>query len=109
MIVVLFRSRPTATVDAKEYGKLGQRLSDVVAAMPGFVSLDVFDGARGATLIVARFDDSEAEAAWRDHPDHVAAQARRAEFYVEYDVQVCTVVREYAWKREVDAPPEAPR
>lgn len=100
MIVVLFKSRPTATVDAKEYGKLGKRLSDVVAAMPGFVSLDVFDGAGGATLIVAKFESMDAEAAWRDHPDHAAARARRADFYVEYEVQVCTVVREYGWKTD---------
>jgi heme-degrading monooxygenase HmoA len=98
MITVLFKSRPSASVNAKEYGKLGKRLADTVAAMPGFVALDVFDNAAGETLIVAQFESEAAEALWRDHPDHAAARARRADFYSAYDVQVCQVIRRYDWK-----------
>ena len=100
MIVVLFKSLASETVDAKEYGKLGQRLGEIAAALPGFVALDVFDNKRGETLIVAKFESEEAEAHWRDHADHLAAQARRAEFYTDYDVQVCSVIREYRWSRD---------
>lgn len=98
MIVVLFESRPTATGDAKEYAALGLRLRKLVEVMPGFVSLDVFQGAHDATLIVARFDGEEAETRWRLHPEHLAAQARREDFYVAYDVQVCSVIRGYGWQ-----------
>jgi heme-degrading monooxygenase HmoA len=100
MIVVLFKSRPSETVDAREYGKLGQRLRDTVSAMPGFVDLDVFENAARETLIVGKFEDDQAEAAWRDHPDHLAAQARRGDFYTAYEVQVCRVMHAYEWRRD---------
>ena len=101
MVVARFRSRARANVDAKEYGRLGQRLRETASALPGFVSLDVFENADGETLIVAKFENAEAEARWRDHPDHVAARERRAEFYIDYDVQVCEVIRDYRWTRPI--------
>ena len=44
------------------------------------------------------FEPPEALATWRDHPEHVLAQARgRAELFAEYPIQVCAPVRDYTF------------
>ena len=43
-----------------------------------------------------RFESLEALRAWREHPEHLVAQARgRSEFFASYQVEVCEVVRAY--------------
>jgi heme-degrading monooxygenase HmoA len=59
-------------------------------AMPGFVDFKTFasdDGERVSLVIFATLAD---QAAWRDDPDHRAAQTRgREEFYSEYSIRIC--------------------
>jgi len=44
-------------------------------------------------------------AAWRNHPAHREAQQRgRAAFYAEFQIQVCSVVRQYGFKRSRSSP-----
>jgi hypothetical protein len=42
----------------------------------------------------------EALRAWREHPEHRKAQELgRVAFYAEFQIQVCSVIRQYGFKR----------
>ena len=42
---------------------------------------------------------AEALAAWRNHPEHLPAQAKwRSCWFADYRIQVCDVVRDYSFK-----------
>jgi heme-degrading monooxygenase HmoA len=98
MVIVLFRNRPHPERSQEDYNATAGHMLTLVSKMPGFVSLDVFNNAAGETLIYGKFESDEALKQWRDHEGHRAARDRRAEFYDEYSVEVCEVIREYDWK-----------
>jgi heme-degrading monooxygenase HmoA len=53
----------------------------------------------GGELLVARFESHEALAAWRNHPEHQAAQQRgRERFFAHYKIEVCESVRAYEFQ-----------
>ena len=97
MVVVLFRNRPRAGRSSEDYNQVAGRMLHLVSKMPGFVSLDVFSNDGGETLIYAQFENDEAVVQWREHTEHKDAQGRRNEFYDQYTMQVCSVIREYGW------------
>ncbi len=50
----------------------------------------------GHELLVVRFESHEALKAWREHPEHLAAQQRgRERFFAHYRIEVCDEVRSY--------------
>jgi heme-degrading monooxygenase HmoA len=94
MMVVLFSitMREGASVEDEEAAS--QEMWKIVSAMPGFISYKAYTAADGETIAVVRFESSEALDAWRSQPDHRAAQQRaRDEWYSEYWIQACEVVR----------------
>jgi len=94
MIVTVFRSRlkPDAHAD---YDPTAMRMSELARKMPGYVSHKVFTAEDGERVTIVEFADMESHRAWGDHAEHRAAQRKgRAEFYSEYKLQVCEVVRE---------------
>ena len=100
MIVTVFRSRLLPGV-REEYLALAARMNEIAARMPGYISHKGFFADDGERVTVVEFASEEAMRAWRAHPEHVAAQRRgRREFYAEYSIQVCSVIRESQFKRE---------
>lgn len=98
MVVVVFRSRLKAGGEA-ELGKVGMRMYELASAMPGFLSYKDFVAEDGENVSIIEFDSIESVDAWREHPEHQEAQRRgRTEFFTEYQIQVCTPVRERAFK-----------
>jgi heme-degrading monooxygenase HmoA len=96
MIVISFRSRIRPGCDLQALDRLGTRMYDLASTMPGFVSYQDFTAADGETLTLIEFADRASLAAWRDHPEHRAAQERaRLEFFSDYRIQVCEAVRSY--------------
>lgn len=94
MIVTVFRSRlkPEAGGD---YDPMAVRMSDLARAMPGYVSHKVFTAEDGERVTIVEFADMESHTAWGRHPEHRAGQVRgRREFYSEYKLQVCELLRE---------------
>ena len=94
MTIVIFRNRlrPEAS-DA--YGALAPEIAALAQQQPGFVSMKTFMAADGERVTIAEFESDEAVAAWRAHPEHREAQRRgKMEFYSEYQLQVCEVLRE---------------
>jgi heme-degrading monooxygenase HmoA len=78
-----------------EYGRLGERMYEIVSGLPGFLSVKSFTAADGEELTVFRFASEEALDAWRTHPEHVETMKRgHAEFYASGFLQICKVIRE---------------
>lgn len=101
-MLVVFRSRLSDKDEvATEYPPLGKRMIELAKAMPGFISYKNFESSDGERVSVIEFDSQENLRAWQEHPEHrVAQQKGRDLFYDEFKVQVCTVEREYNFKRE---------
>jgi heme-degrading monooxygenase HmoA len=95
MVVVVFRIKLRPDLSAAEYEQTGTRMVELVTQMPGFLGMDYAETEDGE-LLVARFESHEALAAWRNEPEHQAAQQRgREEFFAEYRIDVCEAVRSY--------------
>ncbi len=65
-----------------------------MASMPGFVKVELLREQEKSTVfqMVIRFETSEAAAAWRASPEHVALSPRLKALYIESRVQVYEVV-----------------
>jgi hypothetical protein len=73
---------------------------DVPKGMPGFVSFKTFRADDGERVSVIEFESEEALRAWREHPEHRKAQELgRSAFYAESQIRVCSVIRQYGFKR----------
>lgn len=96
MVVIVFRARLRAGVDEAQLGAVGERMAELAATMPGFLSYKDFASPDGESLTLVEFESEPALLAWRNHPEHLAAQARgREEFFADYHIQVCSPQREY--------------
>ena len=95
MVIIVFRARLRPDVDQQALVQLGQRMYAIASSMPGYVSYKDFAAEDGETVSIVEFASHETLAAWREHPEHRAAQQRgRDEFFSEYNIQICTPVRE---------------
>jgi heme-degrading monooxygenase HmoA len=109
MIVTVFRSRLMPGV-RDEYLVLAQRMNELAATMPGYISHKGFFADDGERVTVVEFESEEGMRAWRMHPEHIQAQRKaRQSYYSEYSLQVCELVRESNFKRAGGAPFEARR
>lgn len=96
MVIITFRTRLKDGIDTHSLEQLGARMYELASAMHGFIAYKDFAAQDGESLTLVQFADLESLAAWRDHPEHRVAQQRgREEFFSEYHIQVCTMVREY--------------
>ena len=90
-VLTVFRNRlrPEA-VD--EYGPLADRMAALAETMPGFVERKTYVAEDGERVTLVVFATPEQQRAWRDHPEHRAAQRAGVErLYSEYRIQVCTL------------------
>jgi heme-degrading monooxygenase HmoA len=98
MIVVVFRARARKD-PGEDSARLGERMEQIVNAMPGFISARSYSAADGEELTVVEFESEETLAAWRDHPEHKAAQqAGRDWFFESYRIQVCSLIRDASFE-----------
>jgi heme-degrading monooxygenase HmoA len=102
MIVTVFRSRLRAGI-REEYLTLAARMNELAKTMPGYISHKGFLADDGERVTIVEFEHEEGMRTWRMHPEHRAAQRKaRKEYYSEYSIQVCTVVREAKFKQEAE-------
>lgn len=100
MVIVLIRTTARDDVDVPAYEALNARMEALVRDIPGFISAKGYKADDGDEVFMVRFASHEALRAWREHPEHVVAQARgKAEIYASYDVEVCEVTRAYDFRR----------
>jgi heme-degrading monooxygenase HmoA len=96
-MVTVFRSRLRPEADPA-YGILAAEMEAAARAVPGFVDFKSFTADDGERASLVVFDSPESHRAWRDDPRHLEAQRRgRAEFYLEYSIQVGASVRAHRW------------
>ena len=99
MVVIVFRSRLKPGANEDELNRLGARMFELAAAMPGFIAYNEYASADGETVTIVEFDSHKALAAWREHPEHCEAQkAGRERFFTGYRITVCDAVREYSFQ-----------
>ncbi|HEY2850523.1 MAG TPA: antibiotic biosynthesis monooxygenase [Gemmatimonadaceae bacterium] len=94
MIVTVFRSRlrPEAT-DA--YMEVAGRMSELAKTMPGYISHKGFTAPDGERVTIVEFEDEESQRGWSQQAEHLVAKKRgRSDFYSEYHIQVCTILRQ---------------
>lgn len=104
MIVVVFRSR-LAPEAGDDYATTAARMEELAVAMPGYIARKEFVADDGERLTLVEFESEEAIAGWRAHPHHAAAQRKgRSQFYTEYRLTVCAVVREQRFGRAAARP-----
>ena len=100
MIVTVFRSRLLPGVK-DDYVALANRMNELAATMPGYISHKGFFAEDGERVTVVEFESEEGMRAWRMHPEHREAQRKAREiYYSEYHIQVCNVAREMRFKRK---------
>jgi len=103
MIVTVFRSRLMPGV-REDYVKLVDRMVELAAQMPGYISHKGFFAEDGERVTIVEFESDEGQRAWRMNPEHREAQKKARETYYEaYSVQVCEVKREAKFDRNAPA------
>ncbi|MFO0749610.1 MAG: GNAT family N-acetyltransferase [Myxococcota bacterium] len=101
MVIVVFRSTLRAGVDPLTLAPLGARMYELASAMPGFISYKDFAAGDGEAVSIVEFESLETLAAWRDHPEHVAAQRLgREQLFAAYHIHVCTPLRSYGHRAD---------
>ena len=98
-VVTIFRSRlrPEA---ADEYHATAERMVELARVQPGFVDIKTFEADDGERVSLVTFESADAQRAWREHPEHRAAQRRgREAFYATYDITVCAIAHERHFRR----------
>ena len=87
-IIAAFRTMPAEKTLA-EFNELYAEMSDIVAAMPGYLGHKVFKADDGELVVVAEWSDREAFLAWDHHTDHLQAkELGKATLLDTYDVAV---------------------
>ncbi len=95
MIVTIFRSRLNPENQAAYY-ETAARMQALAEAMPGFIGIKTFTAEDGERVSLIEFESEKTLDAWRRHPAHrEAQQLGRTAFYAEYQIQVCSIVRQY--------------
>ena len=99
MIVTVFRSRLMPGV-REDYVTLVDRMVELAAAMPGYISHKGFFAEDGERVTIVEFETEDAQRAWRMQPEHRDAQRKAREtYYASYSVQVCELKREAKFDR----------
>jgi heme-degrading monooxygenase HmoA len=95
MIVTVFRSRLLPGV-REDYLALVERMNELARSMPGYISHKGFFAEDGERVTIVEFESEDALRAWRQHPEHVAAQRQgRTDYYSEYHLQTCALLHDY--------------
>jgi heme-degrading monooxygenase HmoA len=100
MFITIFRSR-LRIENQEEYHRVAERMQELAASMPGFISIKTFTATDGERVSIVEFASEETHQAWREHPAHrVAQRLGRERFYSEYRIQVGRVERDYKFSSE---------
>ena len=100
MIVTVFRSRLKEGAQA-DYFDLAPQMGALARTMPGYISHKAFTAEDGERLILVEFEDEAGQREWSLNALHVNAKKQgRANFYAEYNLKVCELLRESRFKAD---------
>jgi heme-degrading monooxygenase HmoA len=95
VIVTVFRSRLKPQAQ-DEYPDWARRMGAIAAELPGYISHKTFIASDGEHVTLVEFESEETQRRWSEYPAHVKKKGRR-DFYAEYRVKVCRVLRDTAF------------
>ena len=96
-VMTVFRSRLRDDAGDR-YHDTATRMLELARGMPGFVAFEQFVAGDGERVSLVTFATLDEQRAWRDHPEHRAAQRMgRRDFYASYSVAVCEVLEEHTF------------
>ena len=94
MVLTIFRSR-LKPENQQDYYAWAERMSALAKTMPGYISHKGFTNEDGERVTIVEFADEQSQRVWATNLQHVEAKKKgRADFYLEYKLQICTVQRE---------------
>ena len=100
MIVTVFRTRLKDTGRA-DYFDVVPQMASLAQTMPGYISHKVFTAEDGERVTIVEFADEASQRNWSHNALHVAAKKQgRANFYAEYDLKVCQLLRASYFKAD---------
>ncbi len=103
MIVTVFRSRLREGL-RDEYVALVERMTQLAASMPGYISHKGFFAEDGERCTIVEFESEEAQRAWRMNAEHREAQKKGRDIYYEtYSLQICELKRESKFDRKTQS------
>ena len=98
---VIFATEKTASeADRSAYDIMASQMHDMAAQQPGYLGIDTIENDLGQGITVSYWESLDAIKAWRDHPDHLAAQKLGKEvWYACYSLRIAKVERADAFSR----------
>jgi heme-degrading monooxygenase HmoA len=102
-VVTVFRSRLRAEA-LPDYAHDAAAIAEIARSMPGYVEHKAFTAEDGERVTLVTFADPDSHRAWREHPEHRAAQRRGIDrYYSAYSIQVGTTSYASSYSRGVEA------
>jgi heme-degrading monooxygenase HmoA len=100
MIVAVFRNRLKEGIETA-YKDEAQAVAAVAGEVPGYIAHKSFLADDGERVTIVEYKSEDALRIWASDPRHVAAKKLgRKEFYTEYKVQICNLIRESSFTHE---------
>lgn len=95
-VAVIFTARRT-DIDDAGYEAMAASMISLAARQPGHLGVEsVRDAETNLGITVSYWADEASAVAWKQHPEHLIAQAEgRGRWYSHYETRVATVTRAY--------------
>jgi heme-degrading monooxygenase HmoA/ketosteroid isomerase-like protein len=91
--LIVFRSRLRPGIEAA-YNARAEQIFALGERARGYIAIKDFAAEDGERVAIVEWDSPETLAAWREQPEHAAAQqAGRDEWYAAYDIRICAELR----------------
>ncbi|HEX2677380.1 MAG TPA: antibiotic biosynthesis monooxygenase [Polyangiales bacterium] len=102
-VVIVFRAKLRDGLEDPRIEQVGTRMYELATQMPGFVSYAEYGSPDGEGVTLVEFESHETLAAWREHPEHKAAQELgKREWFSHYRISVCDLVRESSFSTDAE-------
>jgi heme-degrading monooxygenase HmoA len=90
---VIFASEKTESeADQSAYDIMASQMLDLAAQQPGYLGVETIENDLGHGITVSYWESMDAIKAWRDNPDHLAAQKLGKEvWYERYSLRIAKV------------------
>lgn len=80
---------------------MGERMSALGEAEPGYLGRESITAPDGQDLTVIYYSDLESIQRWKSHPEHLEAQdLGRRRWYSAYRVEIARVERTYSFRKD---------
>ncbi len=90
MFLVVFRNRKHADIDAAAYAADAERMEQLAAAQPGYLSFKSYVAQDDEVVAISEWSDEASARAWGRQAEHLAVQGKaREHYYADYTLFAC--------------------